>query len=589
MLVSQTSRTSRFLRSCLVGVPALVAIAACSDGSGPGDDGPPGVLSLSVGEGRTLTAAQAATIEVSGGSGGAEFVLVPFHASESPASTVSLQFTGTQITGVSGPPSPQLSPGGDPLFSLRRASSVESRSAARARLDAELRRLERRELRRLMPGARAAFARRPSYSASGSGSVAAAVPAVGDQLSFNVTRDPPCGPAADMRTGRVVAVTTRAIIVSDNANPAGGFTDAEYAAIGAEFDNLVYPIDVLNFGTPEDIDDNGDRAIIFYTRAVNEMTQAGSDAVIGGFFHPRDIFPKTSPVAGQGCATSNAAEMFYMLVPDPTGIVNGNVRAKADVRQSTVGVLGHEFQHLINASRRLYVNDASEFEETWLNEGLSHIAEELLFYSASGLAPRQNITLAQLTNSSTPQVNNAVNAYQVDNFGRLLEYLENPEGNSPYAENDDLATRGAAWQLLRYAADRSTKSQQTIWHDLVNSPSVGMTNFTSVLGEFFTITRDWATAQYTDDVLTTPPAHQHPSWHFRSIMPRLVSTSNPPPPYPLRTRTLGAGAPLSVTLAGGGAAYIRFGVAGGATGAVTPTSTSATSLANVSFTVVRTK
>ena len=132
MLVSQTSRTSRFLRSCLVGVPALVAIAACSDGSGPGDDGPPGVLSLSVGEGRTLTAAQAATIEVSGGSGGAEFVLVPFHASESPASTVSLQFTGTQITGVSGPPSPQLSPGGDPLFSLRRASSVESRSAARA-------------------------------------------------------------------------------------------------------------------------------------------------------------------------------------------------------------------------------------------------------------------------------------------------------------------------------------------------------------------------------------------------------------------------------------------------------------------------
>ena len=91
-------------------------------------------------------------------------------------------------------------------------------------------------------------------------------------------------------------------------------------------------------------------------------------------------------------------------------MVNGNVRSMADVRQSTGGVRGHEFQHLISASRRLYVNDASEFEETWLNEGLSHIAEELLFYSASGLAPRQNITLAQLTNSSTPQVNNAVNA-----------------------------------------------------------------------------------------------------------------------------------------------------------------------------------
>jgi hypothetical protein len=390
-----------------------------------------------------------------------------------------------------------------------------------------------------------------------------------------------------MRSGRVVAVTTRAVIVADNNNPALGFTDAEYVQIGTEFDNLVYPLDVVNFGAPEDIDDNGDRAIVFYTRAVNEMTPQGSDAIIGGFFHPRDLFPKTATGGLEGCPGSNFAEMFFMLVPDPTGVVNGNIRTKADVRQGTIGVLGHEFQHLINASRRLYVNDASEFEETWLNEGLSHIAEELLFYSASGLAPRQNITLAQLVDPNTPQVNNAVNAYQVDNFARLLEYLENPEGNSPYAENDELATRGATWQLLRYAADRSTKSQQAIWQDLVNSPTAGIANFSSVLGEFFGIARDWATAQYTDDVLTTTPAHQHPSWHYRSIMPRLVSASNPPPPYPLRTRTLVAGAPLSLTLTGGGAAYIRFGVAGGATGAITPSST--TAMSNVSFTVVRTK
>ena len=587
MPVNDTTRLSGSLYVRLFGLPCLLAIAACGDG-GPGPDDPPGVLSLSVGEGRTLTATQAATIEVSGGSAGAEFVLVPFHGSESPGSTVSLQLTGTQITGVTGPPSPGLSPGGTPSFS-RRASTLESREAARARLDGELRRLERGELARLIPAARAAFARRPSYSAAGSGALAAAVPAVGDQLSFNVIRSPSCGPATDMRTGRVVAVTARAIIVSDNNNPTGGFTDAEYAEIGAQFDNLVYPLDVLYFGAPEDIDDNVDRVIIFYTRAVNELTPRGSDAVIGGFFHPRDIFPRTSTDPSLVCATSNAAEMFYMLVPDPTGVVNGNVRTKVDVRQSTVGVLGHEFQHLINASRRLYVNEASEFEETWLNEGLSHIAEELLFYSASGLAPRQNITLAQLVDPNTPAVNNAVNEFQVDNFGRLLEYLENPEGNSPYAENDELATRGATWQLLRYAADRSTKSQQAIWQELANSPTVGVDNFTSVLGDFFQVARDWATAQYTDDVLTTPPAHQHPSWHFRSIMPRLVSNSNPPPPYPLRTRTLVAGTPLTVSLVGGGAAYVRFGVAGGATGAITPSSTGTTSLSNVSFTVVRTK
>jgi hypothetical protein len=540
------------------------------------------VLSLEVGQSRTLTAAQATTIEISGGSAGADFVLVPFHGSETPSSTVSLQFTGTEITGVAA----QLSPG-DPAFSAERAAGLrprlQSRSTLRARLDTELRRLERREFARRMPAARAAFARKVSASVSGSGSLAI-VPNVGDQVTYNTSRTSCESPS--MRTGRVVAVTDRAVIVADNNNPAGGFTDAEYVAIGEQFDDFVYPIDVMYFGAPEDIDENGDRAVIFYTRAVNELTPAGSDAIIGGFFHPRDLFPKTSSDPNFACATSNESEMFYMLVPDPLGTVNGNIRAKASVREGTIGVLGHEFQHLINASRRLYVNDANDFEEVWLNEGLSHIAEELLYYSATGFGPRQNITFSQLV--ATQERVNAVNAYQIDNFGRLLEYLEDPEGNSPYADNDELATRGAAWQLLRYAADRSTKSQQVIWFDLANSDNNHFTNFNAVLGDFFTIARDWAAAQYADDAVATAPVHQHPSWHFRSIMPRIINQTNPPP-YPLRTRTLVAGTPLSLTLTGGGAAYIRFGIGAGATGVITPTSTNTDALSRVSFTVLRTR
>jgi hypothetical protein len=183
--------------------------------------------------------------------------------------------------------------------------------------------------------------------------------------------------------------------------------------------------------------------------------------------------------------------MFYMLVPDPNGEVNTNVRMKASVRRVTVGVIGHEFQHLINASRRIYVNNATSFEEGWLNEGLSHIAEELLFYSASGLTPRQNITLSNLRSSQT--ILDAVNAYQVSNFGRLIEYVEDPEARSPYASDDELATRGATCQLLRYAADRSTTSQQQIWFNLVNSRNAGITNFTAVFGGGFqSLVRDWA-------------------------------------------------------------------------------------------------
>jgi hypothetical protein len=571
---------TRTMRTVMAAGFTTLAVAACGGDGGPGPNPPPGVISLAVGEGRTLTAAQATTIEVSGGSGG-EFVLVPFHGSQTPSSTVALDFSGTQITGVTGPPSPQLAPANAPALS--RATTTDGA----ARFDANLRRLEH-ELAPRVPGARAVRAARGTALRS----AAAVTPAVGDAVSYNTNAAP--GQACDnpvVRNGHVVAVTTRAIIVADDNNPALGFTDAEYLEIAQAFDTRVYPLDTRNFGAPADIDQNGGRAIIFYTRAVNELTPPGSNFIIGGFFHPRDLFPKVGPdptKTTDDCLGSNEGEMFYMLVPDPAGTA-GNVRTKASVRESTIGTLAHEFQHLINASRRMYVNNAtSPAEDVWLNEGLSHIAEELMFYQGSGLAPRQNITLAQLRTSQA--LIDTVNAYQVDNLGRLLEYLQDPESHTPYADDDALATRGATWQLLRYAADHSTTAEQTLWMRLVNSQTAGIANFTAVFGgNFSALVRDWATAQYTDDAVSSvPAAYQHPSWNYRSLMPTLVNSTNPPP-YPLKTRSLVDGVPLSLTLKGGSAAYLRFGVGAGATGRITPTSSGAAPPAAVSFTVVRTR
>ena len=111
--------------------------------------------------------------------------------------------------------------------------------------------------------------------------------------------------------------------------------------------------------------------------------------IVGGFFYGRDLFPLQAGNGFPACAGSNYAEMFYMLAPDPAGPVNGNARSTAYVRNSTLGVVGHEFQHLISASRRLYVvqgvGGTDWSEDAWLNEGLSHIAEELLFYHRAQL------------------------------------------------------------------------------------------------------------------------------------------------------------------------------------------------------------
>ena len=57
--------------------------------------------------------------------------------------------------------------------------------------------------------------------------------------------------------------------------------------------------------------------------------------------------------------------MFYMLVPAPTPGINGVIHTAGFVDSLTPSVLAHEFQHLINAGRRIYVNSgATSFEES---------------------------------------------------------------------------------------------------------------------------------------------------------------------------------------------------------------------------------
>jgi hypothetical protein len=273
---------------------------------------------------------------------------------------------------------------------------------------------------------------------------------LGDLITLNVNGVDPCANPV-YHSARVMAIGSHAIILSDTLNPKGGFTTADYQRYAARFDTLVYPLDVGNFGEPTDIDKNGHIAILF-TRAVNELTLAKSTQYVGGFAFSRDLFPTTATARAQACAGSNEGEFFYMLAPDPTGTINSNVRTTGFVDSVTTAVLAHEFQHIINASRRLYVNNTAEFEEKWLDEGLAHVAEELLFYRESGLVPRSNLDLNAVR--ATPSLRLAYNGDMSGNGDRYKSYLLAPATNSPYSLNDSLPTRGAAWSFLRYAVDR---------------------------------------------------------------------------------------------------------------------------------------
>jgi hypothetical protein len=530
-------------------VAGALALAGCGaqDSQSPNQD--PGLVSLVPGQ--SAPVAGAATLRVQGGGNGSENVLVltdTATVSVSAKTSYTITATGTGAAGAVSAPATSLSPN---------PAGTEAAPALDIGFGMRLNAASRNRLRRGFTSARTMLASRTASPTGRSTSLASSVPNVGDLIDVNVGSS-----ACDTlvpRVARVVAVSARAIVLADTSNPSGGFSAADYQRFAARFDTLVYPVDVTNFGAPADIDQN-QRIILLFTKAVNELTPRNSTSYVGGFFYDRDLFPVTDTPQFTGCKGSNVGELFYLLAPDPTGQVNGNIRRTGFVDSVTTSVLAHEFQHLINASRRLFVNtSADDFEVTWLNEGLSHVAEELLFYHESGLAPRQNIGITLLRSNAT--VRGAYNADMSSNTGRYQLYLAAPSENSPMREDDSLETRGATWNFLRYAADRkagSSASDAPTWQALVNSTTRGVANLRAVFGpDIAGMLRDWSVSHYADDLnATVAPEQTQPSWNFHSIYPALGGGGNP---YPLQVRSL-SGSAASGTLIGGGAAYYRFSI-----------------------------
>ena len=525
--------------------------------------------------GTVLPAVSGSGICLSGGTTGADYAIVAFHAN--PDSSVLASFSVTSHGAV--PLSTaSLAPSLDQIFA---ASGQYKTNSVQTAFDARLRAVSRRDLTAKIPAARAWSRQRAAFSAIPGN------PAVGTLVTLNANGNDPCSNPINV-TARVAAVSSLAIIVADTANPTGGFTDAEYASFAAQFDTLISPLDIQNFGQPSDVDKNG-KTLIFFTKEVNKLTPRGSNGVIGGFFFERDLFPKTDSLDLLGCPGSNFAEMYYSLVPDPNHVFS-DTRNKVDVQNLTPGTLVHEFQHLINAGRRLYVNNADAFEDVWLNEGLSHIAEELLYYRVSGLSPRRNISASTIQADQT-SVNN-FNNYQGDNFGRYEIFLGKPAQTSVYAGNDSLETRGATWNLLRYLADHRGSSDGDTWMLLDNSKLTGQANLASVFGSnYMTQIRDWATSVFSDDITGVSDARfLEPSWNMRSIFPRLVSPSGVPlNRFPLALVPLVDGAPINLSVIAGGEAYLRFSVAAGSQASIDWSAGGLPVSPLVQFTVVRSR
>ena len=354
-------------------------------------------------------------------------------------------------------------------------------------------------------------------------------PAVGSTIPFKVltpagfsgaTTSACAAGGFTQSSGVVQYVSQHAIIVSDVTSPAGGFTSADFQAIATEFDSMIYPTDSAYFGKPTDIDNNG-HIYIYYTPAVNKLTPAGvanTSGYVGGFFFAGDLYAPTAA----GCLSSNQGEIFYLLAPDPSGTF-GNAFSTSFVRQVTRGTVAHELQHMINSGNRYVSPVVQPFEATWLDECLAHFAEDAVGRAEAGFADNRTVTYTDI-NALDPSI---ANAFFVQNFARTKYYVERPDTTAAIVNHvkaaANLASRGAEWSLLRYAADwfNTGGNPRTLTRALVAGPDTGTVNLAKATGvPLDTVLARYLVTLYTDhrSFMPTGSPYNYRSYTLRQLV-----------------------------------------------------------------------
>ncbi len=119
------------------------------------------------------------------------------------------------------------------------------------------------------------------------------------------------------------------------------------------FSNTTYPIVTSMIGQESDVDNDG-KIHILYTNKVNPDNS---------IFGAAAFFNAASLLSVEQGGDGNLSDLLYIDPDTDPGMLDA--------------VLAHEFQHLINFNQHALVRNGNA-EHHWLNEGLSHVAEDLV-------------------------------------------------------------------------------------------------------------------------------------------------------------------------------------------------------------------
>jgi hypothetical protein len=217
------------------------------------------------------------------------------------------------------------------------------------------------------------------------------------------------------------------------------------------FDNEVYPRACRSLGRAADVDRDG-RFTILLTPWLGKL--ADGKASLGGFVRGSDFFRDLAPPYGNRC------DMMYLntdLAPGPT------LRT----------ILAHEYTHAVIFSEHMFGSYQPQAprqdEESWLNEGLAHLVEDLHAYSWSNLDYRVSAFL------SAPE------RYQLTVSDYFQAGLFRSHGH-----------RGAAYLFLRWCCDRCGDD---VVKRMVQTNLTGTSNVEGAMHEWFAdLFRQWTIA-----------------------------------------------------------------------------------------------
>ncbi|MEW5916281.1 MAG: Ig-like domain-containing protein [Gemmatimonadota bacterium] len=511
-------------------------------------------ISLTLGEVRTFAGPdQVSCVRLAPTPSASEYLVIAYNGSSAQDERRSTEIAASGLA----PVAPQVNTLREVLevLEVQRMDEVDARHA---RIDAIGRSFVDPVLRRVTPS-------KTGQRVEGvAANVVALPPNVGDTLSYRVPDlNPGKSACLDFFPIRAVvkAVGNKAVIVQDITAPAGGFTTQDFQDIVREFDQTVLATDTAYFGTPTDRNNDG-VIVILYTPEVNKLTPQGSTGFTAGFFFRADMFTKAEfQQAGQRCDTTNEQELFYVLTPDPTGSINGNVRSTATVRQTTRGTIAHELEHMLNQGVRMFIQGAN-LEHVWLDEAMAHFAEEAVGRVTRGFSDFRELNFADVSANADDY-----NAYFRQNFGRFRLWMFRPDTSSPTSSRaaTELAPRGAGWALVRYAIDKhSNQNARAFTRALVRGPQTNVANLMARIGgglSFASFLGNWMVAQISDhqNLPGVGASLDYVGWNMRGSLTSYNNNAFPLQINPLTTTATtlvisGSGAYFRLQKAAGGSA-----------------------------------